>query len=109
MFAHILEITPELEKKDELIKTIRQEILPFLRNQPGFLEMLPLMPDGATEQMLSITLWTERRDVERYGRDAFPKVQQILKPFHTRPVLVRMFTVETSLCKHWVEALTTVA
>jgi hypothetical protein len=38
MVAHILEITPKLEKKDELIKTIRQEILPFLRNQPGFLE-----------------------------------------------------------------------
>jgi hypothetical protein len=71
--------------------------------------MQPLMPDGATEHMLSITLWTEKRDEERYVRDAFLKVQQILKPFHTRPVLVRMFTVETCLCKLWVESLTTAA
>ena len=109
MFAHILEITPKMEKKDELIKTVRQEILPFLRKQPGFLEILPLMPDGVTEHMLSVMLWTEKRDEERYIRDAFPKVQQILKPFHTGPVVVRTFTVETSLCKHWVESLTAAA
>lgn len=109
MFAHILEITPKMDKKEELIKAVRQEIVPFLKKQPGFLEMLPLMPDGATEHMLSITLWTEKRDEERYVRDAFPEVQQILKPFQTGPVVVRMFTVETSLCKHWVESLTAAA
>lgn len=109
MFARILEITPKLEKRDELVKTIRQEILPFLRKQPGFLEMLPLMPEGATEHMLSITLWNDKRDVERYVRDGFPKMEQILKPFHAGPVVVRMFAVETSLCKHWVDSLTAAA
>jgi heme-degrading monooxygenase HmoA len=109
MFARVLEITPKLEKKDELIKTIRQEVLPLLRKQPGFLEMLPFMPEGATQHALSITLWTEKRDAERYVRDVFPKVEQILKPFLTAPAVARMFTVETTLCKHWVESVSAAA
>jgi len=56
MFAHILEITPKLGKKDELINTIRQEILPILKKQPGFLEFLPFHPEVAQEHMIAITL-----------------------------------------------------
>lgn len=105
MFARILEITPKVEKKDELIKTIRQEILPILKNEPGFLELLPFVPETAKEQMVAISLWTEKRNVERYVEEAFPKVEQILKPFLALPVTVRTYKVETSVCKHLVEAL----
>ncbi|MGC2473492.1 MAG: hypothetical protein WA485_04105 [Candidatus Sulfotelmatobacter sp.] len=109
MFARILEVTPKLEKKDELIKTIRQEILPILKKQPGFLEFLPFVPEIAKEHMIAITLWTEKREAERYVVEAFPKVEQILKPFLSEPATVRMYTVETTLCEHLVEALTTAA
>ena len=106
MFARIVEIAPKLEKKDELIKTVRQEILPILKKQPGFLELLPFMPEVLTEHMFAITLWAEKRDAQKYVDEVFPKVEQILKPFVTIPVTVRMYTVETSVCKHLVEALT---
>ena len=105
MFGRILEIAPKLEKKDELIKTVRQEILPILKKQPGFLELLPFVPEVETERMFAITLWVEKRDAEKYVRDVFPKVEQILKPFLTISVTARTYTVETSVCKHLVEAL----
>ncbi len=108
MFARILEITPKLEKKDELIKTIRQEILPILKQQPGFLEVLPFVPEIAKEKMVAITLWTEKREAEKYVNEVFPKVEQILQPFLVVPVTVRTYTVETTLCRHFVEALTAV-
>ena len=109
MFARILEVTPKLEKKDELIKTVRQEILPILKKQPGFLEFLPFVPEIAKEHMITITLWTEKRNAERYVEDVFPKVEQILKPFLSVPVTVRTYTVEATLCKEFVEALTAAA
>lgn len=109
MFARIVEIAPKLEKKDELLKMVRQEILPLLKKQPGFLELLPFVPEIETERMLAITLWTEKREAEKYVREAFPKIEQILKPFLTIPVTVRTYTVETSVCKHLVEALTQAA
>lgn len=109
MFARILEITPKFEKKDELIHTIRQEILPMLKNQPGYLELLPFVPEIVKEKFVAITLWTEKRQAEKYVNEVFPKVEQILKPFLAAPVVVRTYTVETTLCEHFVEALTTVA
>ena len=109
MFARIVEIAPKIEKKDELIYTVRQEILPILKKQPGFLELLPFLPENEAERMFAITLWTEKRDAERYVRETYPKVEQLLKPFLTVPVKVRMYTVETSVCKHLVEALTQAA
>ena len=109
MFARIVEIAYKPEKKDELIKTVRQEILPFLKTQPGFLELLPFVPEVAAEHMFAITLWADKRDAEKYVAEAFPSVERILKPFATIPVTVRTYTVETSVCKHLVDALTQAA
>lgn len=106
MFARIVEFTPKLEKKDELIKTVRQEILPILKKQPGFLELLPFVPEIAKEKMVAITLWTEKRQADKYVDEAFPRVEQVLKPFMTGRFMVRMYTVETTLCEHFVEVLT---
>ena len=105
MFARIVEIAYKPEMKDELIKTVRQEILPILKKQPAFLELLPFVPEVATEPMFAITLWADQRDAERYVTEAFPRLEQVLKPFVTIPLTVRTYRVETSVCEHLVDAL----
>jgi heme-degrading monooxygenase HmoA len=107
MFACIVEINPRPERKEELVTVLRKEVLPILKNQPGFLEILPFAPVVTTEKMVTITLWTEKRDAERYEREAFHKVEGILKPYlATTPVISKHYNVETSLCQHFVAALT---
>lgn len=44
MFARIVEFIPKLEKKEELVKVIRNEVLPLLNKQTGFMEVLPFFP-----------------------------------------------------------------
>ena len=109
MFVRMIEIAPKFEKKDELIKVVRQEILPILKKQPGFLELLPFVPEVATEYMFAIRLWAEKRDAQKYTDEVYPKVEQIVKPFVTLPLTVRVYTVETSVCQHFVDALTQAA
>lgn len=109
MFARVAEIAPKVEKKAELMKMVRQHVLPILKRQPGFLELVPFVPESAPEHIFTITLWTGKRDLERYVEEAFPIIEQILKPFLTIPMTVRTYTVETSVCKHLVEALTEAA
>ena len=109
MFARILEFTGNYEKKDELILTIRQEILPILKKQPGFLELLPFLPESPKEKMVAISLWTEKRHAESYAADAYPRVEHFLKPFISGRITVRRYTIETTLCEHFVDALTTAA
>ena len=106
MFARIVEFIPKLEKKEEFVKVVRNEVLPILNKQPGFLEILPLEPETKTEKRIIITLWAKKRDAERYEREVYPKVEAIVKPYLTTAVTFKHYNVETTLCQHFVEALT---
>ena len=106
MFARILEFVPLMEKKDEFIRVVKKEVLPILKKQPGFLELLPFLPETSTEKTITVTLWAEKRDAERYEREAYSKVAEIVKPYLTAPISFRHYTVETSVCPNFMEALT---
>jgi hypothetical protein len=105
MFARILEFTPKLEKKEELIKTVKNEVLPILKKQPGYLELLPFIPEVANEKAIAITFWAEKKDAEKYVRETFPRIEEILKPFMTTPIVVKNCMVETKLAEHFVHAV----
>ena len=106
MFARIVEFIPKLEKKEELVNVNRNEILPILKKQTGFMELLPFFPEIKNEKVIAVTLWTEKGNAERYGREVFPKVEEILKPYLTTPITYKLYNVETTLCEHFVQALT---
>jgi len=105
MFARIVEFVPKLEKKDELIKVMKNEILPILKRQAGFLEILPFVPEMKNDKMVNITLWHEKKDAERYEREVFPRVEDIVRPYLATPITWRLYNVETTLCEHFVETL----
>jgi hypothetical protein len=105
MFARILEFTPKMEKKEEFVRIVKTEILPILKKQPGFLEILPLFPEIKNEKVVTISLWTEKRDFERYEREVYTRVEEILKPFLLTPITVKPYVVETVLCEQFVNAL----
>ena len=105
MFARIVEFIPKLEKKEELVKVLRNEVLPILKKQTGFMEILPFFPETKNEKVITVTLWTEKRYAERYEHDAFPKVEEILQTYLTTPITFKTYNVETTLCEHFVHAL----
>ena len=70
------------------------------------MEFLPFVPETKTEKWIAVSLWTEKRDAERWEREGYPKVDAILKLFLAAPAICNYYNVETSLCTHLVEALT---
>ena len=52
MFARMLEFIPKMEKKEEFIKVVKSEILPILKKQTGFLEILLFFPETMTDKVL---------------------------------------------------------
>jgi len=105
MFARIVEFVPRAEKKDEFINVMKKEVLPILKKQVGFLDILPLFPEMKNEKAVHVTLWMEKRDAERYEKEVFPRVEDILRPFLNTPITWRLYQVETTLCEHFVNAL----
>ncbi|MGB5154805.1 MAG: antibiotic biosynthesis monooxygenase [Candidatus Sulfotelmatobacter sp.] len=106
MFARILDFEVKPEKKEEFVKVVKNKIVPILKKQTGFLEILPFFPEKMKEEkVITISLWTTKADAERYEREFYPKVLNIVKPFLTTPVNVSYHKLETTLCEHFVEAL----
>jgi hypothetical protein len=85
---------------------VKKEVLPILRKQDGFLEILPLVPEIKTEKVLALTLWTDKKQLERDEKEWFPRVEQILKPYLTNPSVRKTYTLETALCEHLEKTLT---
>ena len=111
MFARVVEFTPKLEKKDELIKMANQEIVPLLRKQPGFLDWLALVPENANENFMTVALWTGKTEAEKFAKEVFPMIEEMFKPFLATPIsyTVRAYSVETSLSQFFVDMLITAA
>jgi quinol monooxygenase YgiN len=105
MFARMLEFVPKMERKEEFIKVVKNEILPILKKQAGFLEILPFFPEMRTEKVLFFSIWTEKQYFERYQKDWFPKVEEIVKPYLTTPMTYKLYMLEPQLCEHFEKAV----
>jgi hypothetical protein len=105
MFARILEFVPKMEKKEEFVKVIKNEVLPILRKQTGFLEILPFFPEITNEKARIVTLWTEKKHFEYYEKEWYPKVDAIVKPYLTTAPTSQFCTLETTLCEHFEKAI----
>lgn len=69
MFARILDFEVKPERKEEFVKVLKNEVLPILKKQIGFLEILPFFPEKMREgKVITISVWTTKSDAERYER-----------------------------------------
>ncbi|MBA3914406.1 MAG: hypothetical protein H0X25_11285 [Acidobacteriales bacterium] len=109
MFAR-LEFVHTPHRKEDFLEKVRHEILPILKAQRGFIDLIPFVPEsnmefGRVEKLISISLWADKWDAEKYEQDVFPLVQEILKPFITKPITIKAYTVDAALSEHLAKAL----
>ena len=97
MFARFLEITVKAEKKQEFVHTIRLEVLPILKKYTGFFDIIPLEVEAEPNKFFFVSLWTDKLDAQRYEKEYFMKVKQILEPFLVYPPVVKFCKVDTTL------------
>jgi heme-degrading monooxygenase HmoA len=96
MFTRIVEVTTKPGKSNEVANAINEKILPFLRLQPGFLDETVLTSETESNRVLGISFWKTKEDAERYSREQFPKVNEILADLIETTPMVRTFHVHTS-------------
>src|SRR6516165_10360424 len=97
MFIRFLEFTVKPDKKVELVKKVKEEILPILKNYNGFFDLLPWQVETEPTKLFAVSLWYEKKDAEKYEKEYFAKVKQIVEPFLTAPVIVKFGPVETAI------------
>ncbi len=96
MFTRIVECHVKPERKEEFENKLRNEVLPILQKQPGFVDLIALEPEEGGERQLSISFWNSKQDAERYQREQYSSIVESLKPLLKRDPQVQTFTVAHS-------------
>jgi heme-degrading monooxygenase HmoA len=96
MYTRIVECTVKPDKREEFNTRMRNEVLPLLGKQPGFVDEVSLKHETDQDRLVAISFWRTKEDAERYRRETFSKVQDILKPLLKTQPEVETFNVEDS-------------
>ena len=105
MFARKVEFDLIVNKKDEFLRKVRDEVLPILKRQAGFVDILGLTNEIKVEKALVISLWKTREDALGYESEVFPKITQLLKPYVMSQFVVAPCIVETAISEHILAAV----
>ena len=96
MFTRIVECHVKPEKKDEFNQKLRNDVLPILNRQPGFVDLISLVQDTDRERQLALSFWNTKEDAERYHREQYSRILEMIKPYLKKDPRVETFNVDTS-------------
>jgi len=96
MFTRVVEIKAKSGKARELASTINEKVLPILKKQTGFVDETVLISDTEPNRIIGLSFWNRKEDAERYHREQYPKVNELLSPLLESAPVIRTFDVHTS-------------
>ena len=105
MFARKLEFDLVVNKKDEFLRKVHDEVLPLMKKQAGFVDVLGLTHEIKVEKGLVISLWETKEHAMKYEKEVFRKVTEMLKPYLMKPFVVTPCMVETTISEHILAAV----
>lgn len=94
MFARALELTTRPGKLRDVIRTLRQQIIPRLSEQPGFVDEFVLASDAEPDRVVLLTLWTRHEHADWGHRHHSTQIRQMLEPLLEFEPIIRTFNVE---------------
>lgn len=96
MFTRVVELKAKSGKARELAQTINDKALPILKKQDGFVDEIVLVSDTEPDRILALSFWKRQQDAERYNKDQYPKVNELIAHLVERAPVVKTFNVDTS-------------
>ena len=96
MFTRTVEVTAKSGKARELTSTINEKVLPILKKQKGFVDETVLVSDTEDNRVLSLSFWNSKEDAERYQREQYPAIHEMIRHLLEVEPVVRTFNVDSS-------------
>lgn len=78
MFARKVSALLKPDSRSEFASLMEHTILPWLRKQPGFLDLIILAVPNSRE-VTTISFWDDKANAEAYNTYGFPEAVEILK------------------------------
>jgi quinol monooxygenase YgiN len=96
MFTRTVELTAKPGKARDLSTLINEKVLPILNKQTGFADETLLVSDTDPNRVLAISFWNSKEDADRYQREQYPAIQQMIRHLLDAEPVVRTFNVDSS-------------
>jgi quinol monooxygenase YgiN len=96
MFTRVVELRCKAGKTNELTNIATEKVLPILRKQQGFQDEIALVSNTNPSRVLAISFWNKRDDAERYQREQFSKIAELLRPLCEGEPLISTYDVNIS-------------
>lgn len=96
MFTRIVEVTAKSGKGAELVRAINEKTLPILKDQAGFVDEIVLVSKDSPDRLVTLSFWQTPEDAEKYNRETFPRINEIVAGVITNPPRVQTFEVAAS-------------
>jgi quinol monooxygenase YgiN len=96
MFARLVECRVQSGKSEELNNVIRDKAIPILRSQGGFVDEVTLVSQNEPNRIFAISFWNSKADADKYNRDEFPKIAELLRPLLQEEARVHPCNVSVS-------------
>jgi heme-degrading monooxygenase HmoA len=94
MFARNVTFSVKPNMDHEIAVKFEKEVLPILRNAQGFKDQITLSRDK--NEIVSISLWDKREQLDAYVKNTDPQVAKILSPLINGNPDVRNYEVTNS-------------
>lgn len=99
MYARIVDCMLQAEKRNDFNNILRDQVLPILKDEPGFVDLVGMVSEEQPDHALGIALWKTKEDAYRLYIHREPMVDS-LKPLLTHPPTVAHYNVETSIFQY---------
>ena len=96
MFTRVVHVHTKAGKARELNNTLNEKVLPILKKQPGFVDEITLISNNDPDRILALSFWQSEENAQRYNREQFPQINEIVKPFLQSDPQVETFNVGVS-------------
>jgi quinol monooxygenase YgiN len=100
MFTRVVEIRTKLGKSRDFSAMLNEKVMPILRKQPGFVDEITLVSNTEPDRVLALSFWQSQADAEKYNREQYSNVTEILKPVLDLQPRVQTYDVDTSTTHH---------
>jgi heme-degrading monooxygenase HmoA len=95
MFARKVAVLLKPDALPQFTNLMECKILPWLRQQPGFLDLITLAaPDGS--EVATISFWDHEGNAQAYNANGYPEVLQLLEELLEGGPYVKTFEVVSS-------------
>jgi heme-degrading monooxygenase HmoA len=96
MFARIMDLVSRPGKTRALNEITQSRLFPILRVQPGLVDEIVLESDVEPNRVVILNFWRTREQAERYNRETYPTIKEVLAASLEADPVVRTFTVTNS-------------